>query len=218
MQKYIALIKRCPLFQGIGEEDILRVLPCLGARIQHCDKDEVLLREGEPAPYFGILLSGRAHISATDYFGVRSLVAEIGKGDLFAESFTLAGVPMPVSVTAVEPGTFLLIDGARLTRTCEHSCPFHQKVIYNLMQILALKNIELHQRREITSRRTTREKLLAYLHLLARQQQSRTLQIPFDRQALADFLGVDRSGLSHEIGKLRQEGILQCRKNHFKLL
>jgi CRP-like cAMP-binding protein len=101
---------------------------------------------------------------------------------------------------------------------CEKACGFHRTILSNLMQIMARKNLAFHQKLQITSRRTTREKLLAYLNVQAKIHGSPSFSIPFDRQELADYLGVERSGLSTEIGRLRAEGILECRKNHFILL
>ena len=112
----------------------------------------------------------------------------------------------------------MLIDCRHIMHTCSNNCGFHQKLIYNLMKDLALKTLLFHQRIEITSKRSTREKLLAYLMLQAKKANSNSFEVPFDRQELADFLEVDRSGLSAEIGKLKREGIIDNQKNHFVLL
>ena len=125
---------------------------------------------------------------------------------------------MPVSVIATEDTDVLLFDCRHITRTCCKACAFHQQIIFNLLKITAQKSIQLHQRAEIISHRTTREKLLAYLNQQAKQAGSRAFIIPFDRQALADYLEVDRSGLSAEISKLRKENILKSVKNEFELL
>ena len=123
-----------------------------------------------------------------------------------------------VSVVASEPCQVLLIDCQRILRSCANACSFHQQMIFNLMRELATKNIMFHLKVEITSKRSTREKLLAYLMQQAKQAGDSRFDIPFDRQELADYLEVDRSGLSAEIGRLRREGVLTCRKNHFELL
>ena len=87
-----------------------------------------------------------------------------------------------------------------------------------MMKNLAVKNIQFHQKIEVTSKRSTREKLMAYLMLCAKKAGSNSFDIPFDRQELADFLGVERSGLSVEISKLKKEGIIDADKKHFELL
>jgi CRP-like cAMP-binding protein len=146
-------------------------------------------------------------------------MAHIGKGELFGEShaFSREGT-LPVSITATTDCRILLIDSRRVTTCCSNACEFHNRVIFNLLRLTASKNQLLHQKLQITARRTTREKLLAYLAFQAKQLGSSEFTIPYDRQALADFLEVDRSGLSAEIGKLRREGVLECRKNSFRLL
>ena len=125
---------------------------------------------------------------------------------------------MPVSIVADEPCEVLLIDREKALHPCKNGCSFHNRIVYNLMNDLAKKNILFHERLQITSKRSTREKLLAYLNGQAKKNKSREFSIPFDRQELADYLEVERSGLSAEISKLREEEILQSHKNHFTLL
>ncbi|MBP3648129.1 MAG: Crp/Fnr family transcriptional regulator [Clostridia bacterium] len=210
---------RCPLFHGISEEELTGVLACLGAQTEHFAKGEIILAEGEPARRLGILLKGSAQVIREDYFGNRSIMTHLETADLFAEAFVCAGVEkMPLTVVAMEDTEALLIDGRRILTTCSNACNFHRQLIFNLMRILATKNLMCNQKIEITSKRSTREKLMAYLMIQAKKNQSTRFAIPYDRQELADYLEVDRSGLSSEIGKLRREGVLECRKNHFELL
>jgi CRP-like cAMP-binding protein len=183
------------------------------------DKKYTIMSEGSPARYVGILLSGGAQILRIDYYGNRSILGSVEPGQVFGEAFACAELPaLPVDVIATEPSRVLLIDRDRILRTCSKGCTFHQQMIFNLMKDLALKTLFFHQRMEITSKRTTREKLLAYLHSQAKKTGSFSFEIPFDRQELADFLEVDRSGLSSEIGKLKKEGIIQAEKNKFTIL
>ena len=125
---------------------------------------------------------------------------------------------MPVGVVANEMSEIMLIDRDHILYTCEKHCMHHQKLIYNLMKDLAKKSVTFHQKMEIISKRTTREKLLAYLDARAREAGGHRFEIPFDRQELADYLEVDRSGLSAQIGQLKREGVLRCEKNRFELL
>ena len=219
MQKYMDSLTACPLFAGIGESGLISTLTCLGAHSRHCEKGETILAEGEPARYLGIVLSGTVQIARMGYDGSRSILSKLGPSDLFAEAFACAGIEaMPADVIAAERADVLLIEAERILRPCDHPCGFHHQMIYNLMRILATKNLSFHQRAEITAQRTTRGKLMTYLTLEARQAGSRSFDIPFDRQELADYLGVDRSGLSAEIGRLRREGVLSCTRSHFSLL
>ena len=213
------MLRRCPLFNGIAAEELSAVLACIGAKTKRFAKGETIFAEGDAVRCFGILLRGSAQIIREDYFGNRSIITRLEAPDLFAEAFVCAGTEtMPLTVSALEDTEALLIDGQRMLHTCSNACAFHQQLIFNLMKILATKNLMCNQKIEITSRRTTRDKLMAYLLMQAKKQKSLRFTIPYDRQELADYLAVDRSGLSAEISKLRREGVLECQKNQFTLL
>ena len=219
MKKYLPILKKCPLFFGIEDENLLRMLVCLGARVEYFDKKYTVFSEGASAKYIGVVLFGSVQMVQVDYYGNRSILTEFSASDVFAEEFACAEThSLPVSVIANEPGEIMLIDCAHILHTCHNNCGFHQQLIFNLMKDLAVKAIAFHQRLEITSRRTTREKLLAYLNMESQKANGESFEIPFDRQELADFLMVDRSGLSSEIGKLKKEGVLDTEKNRFTLL
>ena len=217
--EYLPVLQKSPLFSDIEPSSVEAMLHCLGASFGAYEKGERVLAEGDPALYLGIVLTGSVQITRVDYYGNRSILGHIGPAQIFGESFACAGVEaLPVDVTAAEDTTVLLINAQRLTRTCSSACAFHNRVIFNLLKIVAEKNLLFNQKMEITSRRTTREKLLAYLLLQAKQARSDSFTIPYDRQELADYLEVDRSGLSAEIGRLRREGVIESRRNRFRLL
>ena len=218
MERFFPVLKECSLFQNVGEEDYHALMGCFGARPWHCQKGEVILAEGDPAEYVGVVLSGAVQIIRVDYYGNRSILGKLGPAGIFAEAFSCAGVAtMPVSVVAAEETEVLLLQSQRIIRSCGQACHFHQQMIYNLLQVVAMKNLACNQKIEIMSQRTTRDKLMAYLLTVAKRK-GRSFNIPYDRQELADYLEVDRSGLSAEISKLRKEGVLLCRKNQFTLL
>ena len=219
MKKYLEILKKCPLFFGIAEENLQRMLTCLGARVVPFDKKYTIFAEGSPARQIGVVLSGSVQIVQIDYYGNRSILSEAEAGEVFCDAFACAEVrAMPVAAVANEPSVVMLIDCSHILHTCENNCAFHQQLIYNLMRNLAQKTIQFLQRIEVTAKRTTREKLLAYLAMQAKKVGKTEFDIPFDRQELADYLEVDRSGLSAEISRLQREGVLESRKNHFVLL
>lgn len=219
MKKYLPTLKKCPLFYDIEDEALLKMLTCLGARVDLYDKKYTVMQEGMPAKYVGIVLSGSVQISHNDYYGNRSVLGNVYEGQLFCEAFACAqSESIPVTVIANEPSNIMMIDCSHILHTCANSCGFHHRLIFNLMRDLAKKTIDFHQRIEITSKRSTREKLMAYLTYCAKAEGSVSFDIPFDRQELADYLEVERSGLSAEISKLRAEGIIESNKKHFKLL
>ena len=205
MKKYFDILKKCPLFYQIEEEKLTALLKCLDAKVEYFEKKYTIITEGSLAKYICIMLSGSAQIIRIDYYGNRTILSAIEPSEMFCEAFACAETEeIPVTVVANEPCEIMLIDCQHIMHTCSNSCGFHQQMIFNLMKNLAHKNILLHQKTEITSKRTTREKLMAYLMLEAQKCGSNKFNIPFNRQELADFLEVDRSGLSSEISKLRR--------------
>lgn len=218
MKHHLPVLLRCPLFRDIAEEDLLRMLVCLGAKTASFEKKYTVFAEGSPAGYIGIVLSGKVQVEQTDYYGNRNILDVMGPSEVFAEAFACAEVAtLPVSVVACEDSEIMYIECAHILHTCENHCGFHQQMIFNLMRDLATKTILFHQKIDVTGKRTTRDKLLTYLKYQAARAGSQSFDIPFNRQELADYLEVDRSGLSVEISKLRREGVLESEKNHFDL-
>ena len=219
MKKYIPMLKKCGLFEEIEEENLTAMLDCLGAKVFSVKKDMTIFQEGTPAKYIGLILSGAVQMVQDDFYGNRSIVTSIGENGLFGESFACAGITsLPVSFIASKDWEIMLIDCKRITNTCCNACSFHKQVIFNLLHLVARKNLDFHQKIEITSKRSTKEKLMTYLLSVAKQTGSSSFTIPYDRQALADYLGVERSAMSDEISKLRKEGIIECQKSHFTIL
>ena len=207
------------MFYNIDDESLLRMLVCLGARVESFDKKHTVFAEGSRAKSLGIVLSGSVQMIQVDYYGNRSILSDFGEAQMFAESFACAETKeLPISIVANDPCEIMFIDCSHILHTCHNNCGFHQQLIFNLMKDLASKTILFHQKIEITSKRTTRDKLLAYLMLEAKRANSNSFDISFDRQELADYLDVDRSGLSAEISKMKKEGIIDNVKNHFVIL
>lgn len=219
MEKFEHIMRKCPLFSGIAQEDLPGLLECIGARTVAVRKGQILFSEGDHATVLGIVLAGALQLIREDYDGNRSMVAHVSSADVFGESYACAGVEtLPVSVVAEENSTVLLVDCCRIAAICSKACAFHSQLLSNLLRLVARKNLELNRKMNILSRRTTREKLMAYLRIEAKLRGSSMFTIPYDRQGLADYLEVDRSGLSVEIGKLRKAGIIACEKSTFRLL
>lgn len=219
MKKYFKILQSTSLFNDIQKKDLDSLLQCLSAKKVSFHAGETIFKEGDSAKYVGVILSGEVQIVKDDFYGNRNIVASAGNRQLFAESFACANVKtLPVNIIAKEDCDIMLIDYNRIITTCPNSCLFHSKLIFNMMKILATKNVELNQKIELASKRTTREKLITYLSTQAKKADSDTFIIPFNRQELADFLFVDRSAMSNELCKLRDEGVIEFNKNQFKLL
>ena len=218
MKKYLPILQKSPLFASMAESDLLPLLSCLGGTVREYPKGAVVFREGDRPTHLGLVLSGEVRITRTDYYGNRSIVSAVTPPGLFGETFSCAEVEsLPVDVIAASDSVVLMIAVHRITTPCCNACGFHNQIIFNLMKQTAAKNLMFHRKLEITSKRTTRDKLMTYLLMTAKEQGSRQITIPFDRQELADYLEVDRSGLSAEISKLRREGVLEAERNRFVL-
>ena len=219
MKDFFDILRECPLFDRIGDESLKEMLGCLNAKECSYKKGDAVFAEGDKAKCLGIVLEGNVQLVRVDYYGNRSILANIEPPQLFGEAFACAGLKsLPVDAVAATDTRILLLDAQRIARPCGNACPCHGQTILNLLHIVAKKNLVLHQKIEITSKRSTREKLMTYLLLQAKNAKSHTFTVPYDRQELADYLEVDRSGLSAEISKLRNEKVLECRRSTFTLL
>jgi len=219
MKDSFSAIRQCPLFNEISDGDLLAMLTCLGGKKESYKKGQIIMSEGDNATTLGIVLSGEVQMISVDFYGNRSIVAQMYPTEIFGESFACADIEhLPVDMVASEDCEVLLIEARRVTKTCSNACEFHARIIFNLLKLVAIKNIVFHQKIEITSKRTTREKLMTYLLSEAKKCGKSTFTIPYDRQELADYLEVDRSGLSALISKLKKEGIIDSDKSTFTLL
>lgn len=218
MKKYLYLLSKTKLFSGIEEKEIEAMLNCLSAEKCSYRKGECVFHRGERIDRVALLLEGCIHIQKEDYWGNLSILNEISEGEVFGEVYAcLKNEEMRSNAAAVKNSEVLFLDVNRILTTCSSACSFHGRLIRNLLACLASKNRILTQKLEHMSRRTTREKLLSYLSEQSLKANSPSFDIPFNRQQLADFLSVDRSAMSNELCKMRDEGILEFSRNHFKL-
>lgn len=218
MKEFIPVLKRTKLFSGVGDDDISTMLTCLGARLLPYKKGEHVLRQGEHLSDILVLAEGSLHIQRDDYWGNRSILGHIGVGEIFGEAYVAPESGTLLNdVIAVEDSAVFFFDVKRVISTCSSACRFHTMVVQNLFFAISEKNRGLVQKLDYMSRRTTREKLLSYLSEEAKKQNSASITLPFNRQQLADYLSVDRSAMSNELCKMRDEGILEFEKNRFRL-
>ena len=219
MKKYIPVLKRNKLFSGVGEEDIASLLSCLGARKKSYKKGEYILREGEHISDIFILVEGKIHIQKDDYWGNRSILSVISVGEMFGEGYAAPESGALLNdVVAVEDSSVVFFDVKRILTTCSSACRFHNMIVQNMFFAISDKNRRLVQKLGHMSGRTTRAKLISYLSEEAKRQGSSAFTVPFNRQQLADYLCVDRSAMSNELCKMRDEGMIKFEKSRFELL
>lgn len=219
MKKYIPILKNTKLFSGISEEEINTMLSCLQARLCTYKKGEYVLRQGEYIDNIMVLVEGKLHIQRDDYWGNRSIINMVSVGEMFGEAYAApeSGALMN-DVLAVEDCAVLFFDVKRIITVCPAACRFHSMVVQNLFFAISEKNRQLMQKLGCMSRRTTREKLISYLSEEAKRHNSSSFSIPFNRQQLADYLSVDRSAMSGELCRMRDDGLIEFDKNRFTLL
>ena len=219
MKQYIPILRRTQMFAGVGDEEIESMLSCLGARLRTYRKGEHVLRQGTHINDISVLMEGALHIQKDDYWGNRSILGQIAVGEMFGEAYVAPESGALLNdVVAVEDSAVIYFDVKRIITTCPSACRFHSMVVQNLFFAISEKNRKLVQKLGHMSKRSTREKLISYLSEEAKKQNSSDFSIPFNRQQLADFLSVDRSAMSNELCKMRDEGLLTFEKNRFHLM
>jgi CRP-like cAMP-binding protein len=207
-----------PLFQGIGADEARGMLGCLGAREKVYEAGEYVLHMGETTRSLGVVIDGCVRAENVDVWGNVSIVGIFSRGDIFADMYAvIPDEPLMVNVVAAEPTRVMFLEAAKVVTTCPRACGYHNQVALNLNLISARKNLALTRRIFHAAPKSIRGKVLSYLSFTAAQIGSREFDIPFNRQQLADYLGVDRSALSAELSRMQKEGIIATRRSHFVL-
>jgi cAMP-binding proteins - catabolite gene activator and regulatory subunit of cAMP-dependent protein kinases len=217
MKKVFEKIKENPLFKEIDYNEFEKMFNCIESRTVKYKKDEVVLMTGDEVIFIGLILSGGVTITKEDSDGNSVILTALGESDLFAEVFACAGIEYsPVTVRTLENSEILLINYKRIITTCASSCEFHSKLVENMLRLIAKKNLILNQKNDILSKRSIREKLYAFFDI--QRGKSKKFTIPYNRDEMARYLCVDRSALSKELCKMRDEGIITFNKNEFQIL
>jgi CRP-like cAMP-binding protein len=207
------------LFKGTSPQEAKSMLKCLAAYEKNYKKGEIILQAGSLINSIGLVLSGGVDIEIDDAWGGNTILSYVKPGQLFAETYAcIPGEPLLVNVRAVQNTTVLFLNAEKLMTTCSSCCSYHNKLIQNLLQISAHKNLSLSRRSIHTSAKSIRGRLLSYLSEQVKVNGSYEFTIPFDRQQLADYLGVERSALSNELSKMQKDGLISFHKNEFIIL
>ncbi|MDR2601992.1 MAG: Crp/Fnr family transcriptional regulator [Spirochaetaceae bacterium] len=218
MKNFTPILSACRLFNGVKVAEVEKLLNCFNARPRKFEKDAYIFMENDEISSMGIVISGAVHLVRDDFWGNRAIIARITAGEIFAESFACGNIGrLPLSAIAVEKTEALFINAQKISAVCASACQFHTKILNNMILELAKKNITLINKIQHITQRTTREKLISYLSSEANVKGAPDFDLPFNRQELAEFLSVDRSALSAELGRMKKAGLLTFRKNHFSL-
>ena len=207
-------IRDTPMFRGLSEEETVCALTVLQSAQRRYKKGAVLMHAGGRAAYMGLVLSGSVTIESTDAWGSRSILNHVGQLQLFAETYALLhDAPLLVDVVANEMSCVLFL----YVKGIQASQPWGLKLMSNLLHISSMKNLHLSSRSFHTAPKTVRGRVMAYLNTVSLQEKSAEFDIPFDRQQLADYLNVERTALSKELGKMQADGLIETKKSHFIL-
>ncbi len=218
MKDFLPVIRSAQLFSGVSEDELTAMLSCLKAEKKDFPKEAFVLRSGDTADSIGLVLAGTVLVIQEDIWGNRNILSKAGPGHTFAAAYACAsGSVLNVSVIAETPVTALFLNVKRILNVCPSACAHHSRIIRNLLSELAEKNLRFNEKLTHMGQRTTRSKIMSYLSSEAQRLGKYEFDIPFSRQQLADYLAVERSGLSLELGKMRSEGLLDFHKSHFVL-
>lgn len=219
MEQYLFVLRNSSFFQGMTDGEILSVLHCVSGTTVKKEKDEYIFRMGDSTQLMGLVLRGSVLCIQEDLWGHRNIVERIGVGEYFAEPFAATpGAVLNVSVVAAEDTEIMLLNMHRLLQTCPSACAHHNKLIRNLVSVMAKKVLNLNNKITHMGKRNTRQKILSYLSTESMKQGRLSFDIPYDRQQLADYLCVERAAMSVELSKLQKEGYLKTNRNHFELM
>jgi len=207
------------LFQGIRQEDMGAMLHCTGYHMGTYRRGQVIALESEQIKQVGIVAAGAVDMIKEDLWGNKTLLMRLRKSEMFGETFACSeDTRSVVTFTAAEDTQVLFIPFYKIMHTCSMACEFHQRLVENMVRIIAAKNRELLRKVEIISKKTLREKILTYLSAQAQLQGSRYFEIPLGRVELAEYLCADRSALTRELSSMKEDGLIDYEKNLFKIL
>lgn len=218
MKEFYQRIKNVKLFTELDESNYDDVLACLHAKVSKYKKGQILQLPGDRIKSIGIVIEGRIEISRIDYAGNRFIVNTVEYPNIFGEAFIFAGMTQsPVTLTALEDSIVMTVDFESFRNDSDFMCLHFRKVVINLLEIIAKKNLFLSSRLELVTQKTIRAKLAAYLSNEIQMAHKTQIKIPYNRNQLADYLSVNRSAMSNELCKMRQQGILDFHKNSFEI-
>ncbi|MGN0287597.1 MAG: Crp/Fnr family transcriptional regulator [Atopobiaceae bacterium] len=219
LQPYLPVIRRTKLFAGIDSQEAVTVMPCLGARVVRCEPGEYALRPGQAITHMYLVLDGEIHVVREDWSGNRTLVASKEAGSSFGDVYACSPSQVPqVAAVAEKPSVLLRLDVRKVMSPCSATCPFHLRLLSNFVAQLADSTILLQNKLRYLSQRTTRQKLMTFFEDCSRQAGSRTFDLPYTRQELADFLAVNRSAMSSELSRMQADGIVRLDHRRITLL
>lgn len=219
MENNINRMINAPLFDQIAPSELTHLLQCIGAFTKTYDAGSYIVLDGESVECVGVVITGCVHIIKEDDWGQKTIISIIEPMQLFGETSVFGASNQSfVSIFSVEKSEVLFLPLCGKLHTCPKSCGFHQKLVDNMVSIIVQKNLQLTERLEVATKRSIRSKILTYLVQESQKRGSKYFTIPLGRLEMAEFLCVDRSALTRELSKMKDERILDYSYNTFRLL
>ena len=207
------------LFQGIEQNNLPVMLGCLGYRMERYIKGDFISMEGEHLENIGLVVKGSVDMIKEDFWGNKTILMRMRQGSVFGETFICGSASLAtVSFCAASDTEVLFLPFKRVMHTCTNACAFHHRLVENMVQLIADKNLELMRKVEVVTKKTLREKILAYLSQQAQLEGGSYFEIPLGRIELAEYVCADRSALTRELNAMKEEGLLDYDRNMFRLL
>ena len=203
-----------PLFRGLTPAEWDALAQTGQLRTKTFSRHEIIFHAGSRIHEVGVVLRGSVHIENLDLWGTKTILSSVPAGQVFAETYAFCGDAMLVDAVAAEDCEVLFVNAAAFSGG---SSAGQDKLLHNLLAVSMWKNLSLSQRIFCTTPKTVRGRLLTYFSAQTAACGRLEFDIPFNRQQLADYLNLDRSALSKELCRMRDEGLLQFEKNHFIL-
>ena len=203
-----------PLFRGLTPAEWDALAQTGQLRTKTFSRHEIIFHAGSRIHEVGVVLRGSVHIENLDLWGTKTILSSVPAGQVFAETYAFCGDAMLVDAVAAEDCEVLFVNTAAFSGG---SSAGQDKLLHNLLAVSMRKNLSLSQRIFCTTPKTVRGRLLTYFSAQTAACGRLEFDIPFNRQQLADYLNLDRSALSKELCRMRDEGLLQFEKNHFIL-
>lgn len=218
MKEFLAVLQKSKLFSGLTDEQMLTALKCLSGAAAEYVKNDVILFDGSAVDFIGVIISGEVQTQKTDYDGNANIVSKQYPADVIAASACYSTVKqMPFDVVALSDCKILRLNAGNIIRPCSNACAFHLRLMQNMINIIADRNVAFASKIDILTRRTIREKVLTFLYAQSKRAKNKRFSIPFSRRQMAEYLSINRSALSRELCNLRDEGVLEFDSNSFLL-
>jgi len=217
--QYTSVLSKVPLFTNISEGELNGMLNCFRSTVKSYHKEGLIANEGEPYTGIGVILSGSVIVSKVNEQGERVVLSKFNKGQMFGEMIAFSGKDKwPATVSALEETEVISVDPGLIVNTCGNACGSHRQLILNMLTLVSNKALMLNNKVEYLSKKSMRGKLAKYILEQYKGKETKNFDVDMNRNELADFLNVSRPSMSRELGRMKEEGLVDFHKQTFRVL